>query len=318
MYHEKDTEKLAAARDELLSLADDLQAVIDGGMSQSAAARGRGMTPAAFSSQLARRFAPFIRKTLVPVESLPGMVNGLMSPAQKLMKDVLGIDGKDGTLVLLPEFDEDALWDTVSSLTAKESEIMRMYYGGPGHDRVRTFQEIGQELDVTKSTVSAAHAKALRKLRHPARLKQAFPMLDETGLATVRASEQALADAARALSAAADRYRRAGDMRDAAFRLDHPRQDDDPARLLETADALLRPEPKEEVPVDRLPIEELDLSVRSYNCCKRARLDTVGDIVRTGMSGLMQVRNLGAKNMDEIAQKIYRLTGRHVPELPAE
>lgn len=55
-------------------------------------------------------------------------------------------------------------------------------------------------------------------------------------------------------------------------------------------------------------ISELCLSVRSYNCLKRAGCSTVGDIVELGCgedgNGLMRVRNLGARSGEEILDKI--------------
>lgn len=57
-------------------------------------------------------------------------------------------------------------------------------------------------------------------------------------------------------------------------------------------------------------IEELDVSVRAYNCLKRAGIRTVKDIVERGREGLIGIRNLGKKNMDEVIQKIEILGGK--------
>lgn len=51
------------------------------------------------------------------------------------------------------------------------------------------------------------------------------------------------------------------------------------------------------------PIEDLDLTIRSYHCLKRAEIRTIGDIKRVGIEGLMRVRNLGKKSMNEIIDK---------------
>lgn len=52
------------------------------------------------------------------------------------------------------------------------------------------------------------------------------------------------------------------------------------------------------------PLEELDLSVRPYNCLKRAGVNTVGDLVGMTEVELMRVRNLGKKSLDEIFAKL--------------
>ena len=56
-----------------------------------------------------------------------------------------------------------------------------------------------------------------------------------------------------------------------------------------------------------LTIEELNLSVRSYNCLKREGVNTVGDLVNKSESELMDVRNFGQKSIDEVKQKIEEL-----------
>ena len=68
--------------------------------------------------------------------------------------------------------------------------------------------------------------------------------------------------------------------------------------------------PKEEDKGDAIkekPLEELDLSVRPYNCLKRAKVDTVGDLVGMTEIEVMKVRNLGKKSLDEIIAKVREL-----------
>ena len=54
-------------------------------------------------------------------------------------------------------------------------------------------------------------------------------------------------------------------------------------------------------------IEDLDLSVRSYNCLKRASVNTVGDLVEKTEDEMMKVRNLGRKSLEEVIQKLESL-----------
>ena len=56
-----------------------------------------------------------------------------------------------------------------------------------------------------------------------------------------------------------------------------------------------------------MTIEELDLSVRSYNCLKRAGINTVGELVRKTEEEMMKVRNLGKKSLEEVDQKLREL-----------
>jgi DNA-directed RNA polymerase subunit alpha len=56
-----------------------------------------------------------------------------------------------------------------------------------------------------------------------------------------------------------------------------------------------------------MTIDELDLSVRSYNCLKRAGINTVQELAQLDEADLMRVRNLGKKSMDEVRQKLATL-----------
>ena len=57
----------------------------------------------------------------------------------------------------------------------------------------------------------------------------------------------------------------------------------------------------------RMTIEELDLSVRSFNCLKRAGINTVEDLINRTEEDMMKVRNLGRKSLDEVVGKIASL-----------
>ena len=56
-----------------------------------------------------------------------------------------------------------------------------------------------------------------------------------------------------------------------------------------------------------MTIEELDLSVRSYNCLKRAGINTVEDLINTSEEDMMKVRNLGRKSLEEVLAKLKEL-----------
>lgn len=56
-----------------------------------------------------------------------------------------------------------------------------------------------------------------------------------------------------------------------------------------------------------MPIEELELSVRSYNCLKRAGIATVEDLANKSQEDMMKVRNLGKKSLDEVTNKLIAL-----------
>ena len=56
-----------------------------------------------------------------------------------------------------------------------------------------------------------------------------------------------------------------------------------------------------------MTIEELDMSVRSFNCLKRAGIDTVEDLINRTEEDMIKVRNLGKKSLEEVIQKLHSL-----------
>ncbi len=56
-----------------------------------------------------------------------------------------------------------------------------------------------------------------------------------------------------------------------------------------------------------MPIEELELSVRSFNCLKRSGVSTVGDLTKKTENEMMKVKNLGRKSLEEVIEKLHAL-----------
>jgi DNA-directed RNA polymerase subunit alpha len=71
----------------------------------------------------------------------------------------------------------------------------------------------------------------------------------------------------------------------------------------------LGPEPGEEEVTGVLaqPIEDMDLTVRSYNCLKREGVTTVGELVQKSEEDLLEIRNFGQKSIDEVKAKLEEL-----------
>jgi DNA-directed RNA polymerase subunit alpha len=65
-----------------------------------------------------------------------------------------------------------------------------------------------------------------------------------------------------------------------------------------------------------LPIDDLDLTVRSYNCLKREGVHTVGELVGRTESDLLDIRNFGQKSIDEVKIKLHQL-GLSLKDSPA-
>jgi DNA-directed RNA polymerase subunit alpha len=78
--------------------------------------------------------------------------------------------------------------------------------------------------------------------------------------------------------------------------------------LAEAPSMQVGPAEDEAVPSDYgITVEELNLSVRSYNCLKREGINTVGDLVQKSEAELMDIRNFGQKSIDEVKAKLDEL-----------
>ena len=69
-------------------------------------------------------------------------------------------------------------------------------------------------------------------------------------------------------------------------------------------DFLKKSEDDKQQQILKMAIEEMDLSVRSYNCLKRANIHTVEDLTKKTEDDMLKVRNLGRKSLDEVINKL--------------
>ncbi|HLS65826.1 MAG TPA: DNA-directed RNA polymerase subunit alpha [Pseudogracilibacillus sp.] len=75
----------------------------------------------------------------------------------------------------------------------------------------------------------------------------------------------------------------------------------------QNAEIMVEKEEDQKEKVLEMTIEELDLSVRSYNCLKRAGINTVQELTTKTEADMMKVRNLGRKSLDEVKSKLAEL-----------
>jgi DNA-directed RNA polymerase subunit alpha len=73
------------------------------------------------------------------------------------------------------------------------------------------------------------------------------------------------------------------------------------------AEIMVEKEEDKKEKVLEMTIEELDLSVRSYNCLKRAGINTVQELIMKSEEDMMKVRNLGRKSLEEVQEKLEEL-----------
>lgn len=71
--------------------------------------------------------------------------------------------------------------------------------------------------------------------------------------------------------------------------------------------------PDDEDPTSQIPIEELQLSVRAYNCLKRAQINSVADLLDYSQEDLLEIKNFGQKSAEEVIEALQRRLGITLP-----
>lgn len=169
-------------------------------------------------------------------------------------------------------FDPKRLEAAVADLTERQQKVLKCRY-----QNHMNLEDTGKEFGVTRERIRQVEAKALRMLRHP---RQRFCF-----------------DVDKMLS----------DLCDAQTERDRLRLEN--VTLKDKLEAMPKPEPEPEPehPKEQkklIPIDNLELSVRSWNCLHRAGYRYISDLEGITEEKLMRVRNLGRKSMLEIESKL--------------
>lgn len=181
-----------------------------------------------------------------------------------LARDILG-SGEAAIKIYIP-----GLYAAIATLMEREADVIRLRYS-----EKMTLKEIAQEHGVTQERIRQILAKALRKLRHPSRAE----MFKAVPYTETRESTNEYY-----------RLKRAYELLEKAFEVCTAK----------------RAEPGVIVPMAEMaatlqtPIDELNLSARSYNCLKRAGKNTLKDVCSMSERELYGIRNLGSKSASEI------------------
>lgn len=193
--------------------------------------------------------------------------------------DAVQYIGDEGTL---------AVAMALARLTQRERNVLQHRF--VEHE---SLHETGKHFGVTQERIRQIEAKALRKLRRPVcqdvLKKGVYQWMME---AAHEMAEQIAEERARAMFVDWQRQY-----------LDDWKAMTDNSRMVEEAVA------EQEDGINSKTIEELDLSVRSFNCLKRKGLNTVGQIREAAKDPVWyrKVRNLGRKSYEEICRKMWDL-----------
>ena len=169
----------------------------------------------------------------------------------------------------------DGLRYALSTLTEREENCIRLYY-----ESGKNLEEVGNIYNVTRERIRQVIKHGERKLRHPSRANY------------IRNGY---------LVASKELYQRAFDR----WLPEIERARFDAEQKIAEYKALANDEEVKPIFDKRnMDIADLELSVRPYNCLRRASLNTVGDILEKKPEYMMRVRNLGRKSLEEVYAKL--------------
>ena len=204
------------------------------------------------------------------------------------------INGEDDNSYLQTNADEDCenpivyyspvLIEEVmkNCLSERENRVLQTRY-----EWDMTLEEAGKEFGVTKERIRQIEAKAIRKLRLQ-QYKGTIMCVPKVDWRKAQNEAEHYKAQAEYLQSELDKIRN--------ITPEQRTEAEKKGTLLETT------------------IDELDLSVRSYNCCKRAGINTLGDLCWKTYTEMTKVRNLGKKSLQEIESKMHEHGLRFKPE----
>lgn len=163
--------------------------------------------------------------------------------------------------------------ESLTELTEREQEVLKMRFMSG-----MTLDECAAVMSVGRERIRQIEAKALRKLRHPMRFKRWH--LDTMDKAIEEAKERSRLELENAV------------LRSKLKSLEVPEEE-----FMNLPESARLPKPTD------VDIGEMELSVRSYNCLKRAMINNISDLEGMTVDDLMKVRNLGRKSMEEVIAK---------------
>lgn len=195
--------------------------------------------------------------------------------------------------VEMMKYPTDGIDYVLSTLTEREQKVIQLRFVDG-----LSLKDTGKAFNVTQERIRQVEAKALRKLRHPSRAN-----IIKEGLTAVKAKEEAkgrLARATEELNVEIEKVRKETKLLQEIMATGRPKAE---------AEAVIR----EHFKNWNVDIDDMDLSVRAYNCLKRAGFNKVCDLVGMTREKFMKVINLGRKSMEEVIEKL-KLWGIEVSE----
>ena len=190
---------------------------------------------------------------------------------EKFYAKVFGVSDEEAS-IMMPEDAEETAEFILTTLSERERDILKRHVSG------ETTTSIGESYGVTRERARQILAKTIRKLHSPPRLR----ILQDGKVAS--------------------------DVKDLEAKLEKERLAEEKAR---TAEKLRELEARMDQSYSEMWIEELDPSVRTYNCLRKENINTVGDLLRQTRYSLGKIRGMGKASLEEI-DRLLASRGLHL------
>lgn len=185
---------------------------------------------------------------------------------------------------------QNALDEIMDTLTEREVKVLLYRFGYLGE--FYSLRDAGHKLGCSGELVRLVERKALRKMRHPSRSRRLRSKFPEHGIYFEKA--EGAIDYKQIIFKELDKYIR-GDK----YRFDFL------DKIMEKNNISVS------CPIsanyEMISIDDLELSVRAYNCLKRAGINTLGDLLSKSAEDMMNVRNMGRKCLEELIRLIKEM-----------
>lgn len=228
--------------------------------------------------------------------SLKDFNNIIYTPIERLYKDIFdyGYEEWIKENFIIPSDAEESLNYVISSLTEREQQAIKLYY----FDEL-TMDETAKILNVTRERVRQIVLRAIRKLKHPARsnilqkgLKQYNIILAEKPRIEKELTEKYLSEYKKQIIE--------------QLKSEQEEKKEELIRQIKLEHKLEQEKQEKSISFLEKGIEELNLSVRSYNCLKRCGANTIKQAFMKTTKDFRRIRNLGMKTYEEIASAIIQ------------
>jgi len=199
--------------------------------------------------------------------------------------------GKEWEHDLPPDYKGSVEYVLYTYLTERETMILHKYY----RDGMN-FEQIGKECSVTRERIRQIQMKAIRKLGHP--IRQQYLIDGVCGAMFVKQKQTAEELVKSTLNETATCLKRiAEDIKQIAYQAQT-------GAIIAQAEQVEEQAKKIGVNLSE-PIEDMDFSVRTFNCLKRAGADTLGRITQKSRLELERLHDMGKKSVDEIEDYLH-------------